>query len=186
MYREQAYRYIPGDPLFICDECGLRYRRSLMRERWDHAIVCPKDYEERHQQEAVRGRADKISVKRARPRTTDKSNLLNQEPTTEGAGWTETEEALFTADNASSAVTWTGVVTETGTYRIGINIVSGGGSGSVVLTAGGDPITTSSINEEFSFVTDDITSIGDATLTATAFTGVVSVYLHKMISQDDL
>jgi len=38
-----------------------------MRRRWDKAWVCANDWEVKHPQEAVRGKADKISVPVARP-----------------------------------------------------------------------------------------------------------------------
>jgi hypothetical protein len=65
--RELKHKYIPGDHWMICDECGLRYRRSQVLERWDGFLVCKKDWEPRHPQEFVRGRVDKIAVKNPRP-----------------------------------------------------------------------------------------------------------------------
>ena len=59
--------YIPGDNWVICDVCGLRYRASIMKKRWDTLIVCPHDYEERHPQDFVRGKIDKIAADIARP-----------------------------------------------------------------------------------------------------------------------
>ncbi len=55
----------------ICDECGFKYRRSQMKERWDHAWVCFNDWEIRHPQESVRGKSEKIAVPVARPEGTD-------------------------------------------------------------------------------------------------------------------
>jgi hypothetical protein len=59
--------YIPGDHWLVCDSCGLDYRRSVMRLRWDNMMVCPKDFEPRHPQEFVRGIKEKIAVDIARP-----------------------------------------------------------------------------------------------------------------------
>lgn len=59
--------YKPGDHYVVCDECGLVYRRSEVRKRWDNMWVCAKDWEERHPQESVRGKADHIRVDVARP-----------------------------------------------------------------------------------------------------------------------
>lgn len=69
--RELAHRYIAGDYWMICDECGLQYRRSKMLERWDGFWVCTKDWEPRHPQEFMRGKADKIAVDVSRPEQTD-------------------------------------------------------------------------------------------------------------------
>lgn len=38
--------YQQADRVRECDVCGLRYLRSDMKERWDGAIVCDKDYED--------------------------------------------------------------------------------------------------------------------------------------------
>jgi hypothetical protein len=67
--KERQHKYIPGDYLMICDECGLTYRKSQMSQRWDKLWVCKKDYEPRHPQEYVRGKADNISVPVPRPET---------------------------------------------------------------------------------------------------------------------
>ena len=69
--KELKHSYISGSPWAICDECGLQYRRSQMLERWDGLLVCKKDWEPRHPQEFVRGKADRIHVQNARPDMTD-------------------------------------------------------------------------------------------------------------------
>jgi len=65
--REPTHKYIPGDHWMLCDECGFRYRRSEMRERWDHAWVCEKDWEPKHPQENVKVVVDRVAVDVARP-----------------------------------------------------------------------------------------------------------------------
>lgn len=74
--------YCPGDYYLICDVCGFQFRRSEMRERWDKAMVCRKDWEPQHPQEFLRGRADRIGVPVARPEATDYF-LSDNEVTTE-------------------------------------------------------------------------------------------------------
>ena len=60
--------YVNGDCLKICDVCGFQYKGSQLRKRWDGMMVCRDDFEERHPQDyMVRARADKQSVKNARP-----------------------------------------------------------------------------------------------------------------------
>jgi len=49
-----------GGAYGICDECGMKFRLSEMRRRYDSALVCREDWEPRHPQEFVRGRADRI------------------------------------------------------------------------------------------------------------------------------
>jgi len=51
----------------ICDLCGLKFRRSEMRRRWDNLWVCTNDWEPRHPQESVRGVKERIAVPVARP-----------------------------------------------------------------------------------------------------------------------
>ena len=69
--KELKHSYTSGSTWAICDECGLQYRRAQMLERWDGLLVCKKDWEPRHPQEFVRGKADRIHVKDARPDMTD-------------------------------------------------------------------------------------------------------------------
>lgn len=58
----------------VCDVCGFHYRRSQMKQRWDKAWVCHKDWEPRHPQDFVRGVKEKINVPVARPDSTDFTN----------------------------------------------------------------------------------------------------------------
>lgn len=63
--------YIPGDFWRICERCGFRVRASQTRKQWDGLIVCLADFEERHPQDFVRGRADRQNVPDARPEPAD-------------------------------------------------------------------------------------------------------------------
>lgn len=55
--------YIPGNPWVECEVCGLEYRQSQMRIRWDGYIVCPADFEFRNPQDFVRAVPDDNSIK---------------------------------------------------------------------------------------------------------------------------
>lgn len=66
--------YIPGDYWMTCDLCGFHYRRSQMRERWDKAWVCLKDWEPRHPQDFVKAIKERINVPVARPDGVDFTN----------------------------------------------------------------------------------------------------------------
>ena len=63
--------YKPGNPHFICDICGLKYRQSEMRMNWKHQMVC-KEYcwEPRHPQISIKAVREKIVVKNSRPEPT--------------------------------------------------------------------------------------------------------------------
>lgn len=60
--------YQAGEWNFVCDQCGLRYKSSEARLRWDNAMVCntPGCWEERQPQDFVRNVVDDISTPWAR------------------------------------------------------------------------------------------------------------------------
>ena len=59
--------YVAGDFWRICDCCGFQVRASETRKRWDGLIVCRADWEPRHPQDFVRGKADRQTVPEPRP-----------------------------------------------------------------------------------------------------------------------
>lgn len=63
--------YYSGKWKMICDVCGFEYYNDDMKERWDGAWVCRKDFETRHPQEFGRTINDKQSVPYSRPEPTD-------------------------------------------------------------------------------------------------------------------
>ena len=65
------FPYKPGDALAICDRCGFQYMLSELQETWDGLMVCPRDFEERHPQDFVRGVPERIAIQGARPPATD-------------------------------------------------------------------------------------------------------------------
>lgn len=54
--------YTPGDNWIICDRCGFACKGSQAKSTWDGLVVCPEDWEPRHEQDFVRSRKDKINV----------------------------------------------------------------------------------------------------------------------------
>jgi hypothetical protein len=60
--------YASGQFNVICDICGKKIKAGEAKHRWDGFIVCPSDFEQRHSQDFVRARQDKISVPFTRPR----------------------------------------------------------------------------------------------------------------------
>ena len=60
-----------GDWNAVCDECGLEFKASQLRRRWDGYMVCDKDYETRHPQDFVKSKADKQAVPWTRPEPQD-------------------------------------------------------------------------------------------------------------------
>lgn len=59
--------YIPGEFNVTCDVCSKKIKASDAKQRWDGLIVCPSDFEHRHEQDYVRARTDKITVPFTRP-----------------------------------------------------------------------------------------------------------------------
>ena len=59
--------YVSGQFNVICDVCSVKYKAGKAKHRWDGFIVCPNCYEQRHPQDFVKTRQDKISVPFSRP-----------------------------------------------------------------------------------------------------------------------
>ena len=59
--------YKAGEWNLICDVCGKKIKAGEAKHRWDGFVVCPSDFEYRHEQDFVRARQDKISVPFSRP-----------------------------------------------------------------------------------------------------------------------
>lgn len=59
--------FILGDSNAICDCCGFKYKQSQLKKRWDGAMVCAADFEQRHPQDLVKARPERNHVKDARP-----------------------------------------------------------------------------------------------------------------------
>ncbi len=64
--------YESGDNWVICDACGFAIYASDSKLDWQGQILCPDDWEERHPQDFVRARKDKIAADVIRPEPTDK------------------------------------------------------------------------------------------------------------------
>ena len=67
----KGWSYISGDYWIQCDVCSKKIKASEAKHRWDGFIVCSDDYENRHPQDFIRAKVDKISVPFSRPRSTD-------------------------------------------------------------------------------------------------------------------
>ena len=63
--------YKAGEWNVTCDVCGKKIKAGEAKHRWDGFVVCPSDFEQRHSQDFVRARQDKISVPFTRPRPLD-------------------------------------------------------------------------------------------------------------------
>ena len=54
-----------------CDRCSKKIKAEEAKIDWQGFVVCPSDFEYRHEQDFVRARQDKISVPFNRPRPVD-------------------------------------------------------------------------------------------------------------------
>ncbi len=85
----RADHYEHGDPNMICDRCGQKFKKSMLRETWDHLWVCEGDWEPRQPQDKLKAFPDHQSFEDPRPEGTssitywDGSNLVSgtNEPT---------------------------------------------------------------------------------------------------------
>lgn len=59
--------FVQGAWNAICQRCGGKFKSTELRLTWQGWRVCEKDWEARHPQDFVRGRADAMSVPWARP-----------------------------------------------------------------------------------------------------------------------
>lgn len=51
----------------ICDVCGVKYKASQLKKRWDGLMVCEEDWESRHPQDFIRGHRESNQVPWTRP-----------------------------------------------------------------------------------------------------------------------
>lgn len=56
-----------GDYNTVCDCCGMKFKASQMKKRWDGVYVCSKDFEFRHQQDLLRVKPDSTPLPWTRP-----------------------------------------------------------------------------------------------------------------------
>lgn len=59
--------FLSGAWNVTCDVCSKKIKASDAKQRWDGLIVCPSDFEHRHEQDYVKARTDKITVPFTRP-----------------------------------------------------------------------------------------------------------------------
>jgi len=59
--------YVSGGFHITCDVCSKKLKAHETYHRWDGFIVCKDDFEQRHPQDFVRARQDKITVPFQRP-----------------------------------------------------------------------------------------------------------------------
>ena len=59
--------FVSGEWNITCDVCSKKIKASEAYNRWDGLLVCREDFEQRHEQDFVKARQDKITVPYTRP-----------------------------------------------------------------------------------------------------------------------
>lgn len=59
--------YKSGSWNAVCDVCGLRFKSSSLKKRWDGLYTCNKDWEPKHPQLMIKSIKEDINVDFARP-----------------------------------------------------------------------------------------------------------------------
>jgi hypothetical protein len=62
-----GWTYDSGQFNLYCDVCKKKIKSSEAKHRWDGLIVCPDDWEQRHPQDFVKAKLDKIAIPFSRP-----------------------------------------------------------------------------------------------------------------------
>ena len=55
----------------LCDVCGMKFKSTELRARWDGLMVCEQDWETRHPQELIRPIQDQNKLPWTRPEPQD-------------------------------------------------------------------------------------------------------------------
>ena len=155
-----------GSHNVICDVCGLKYKNSALKKRWDGVMVCEWDFETRHPQEFVRSRPDASRLPWTR---TDADNLQLYTPTwglIDSAGdLAVTGEYRTFDDTLSSGTTIVDVVVRA---TIGSTTTMNVGTWTITVpTANGGNVAT---GEAFVLVKGIQQVFGDVTLPAASST----------------
>ncbi len=65
-----ADNFVLGDSKACCDCCGFNFKQSMLRKRWDGAMVCSKDWEPRHPQDSLKAMPERQTIVNPRPEPT--------------------------------------------------------------------------------------------------------------------
>jgi len=63
--------YKSGDWNAICDTCGVKFKASQLRKRWDGFMVCKADWNVRHPSDFIKSPPPEKPIAWSRPEPTD-------------------------------------------------------------------------------------------------------------------
>lgn len=105
-----------GDHWVQCDRCASAIRTSDSMVTWDNLIVCPDDWEIRHPQDFVRGRADNIAAK-GLVRSESGDIFINETKAVTSAPTNVMTSVVGVAAQAEVTITWD-IVTGATSYKL--------------------------------------------------------------------
>lgn len=76
--------FVSGEWNITCDVCSKKIKAGDARHRWDGLLVCAEDFENRHPQDFVKARQDKITVPFTRPLETPTFTVVDYACTIDG------------------------------------------------------------------------------------------------------
>ena len=92
----RADYYDHGNPNMICDKCGQKFKKSEMREQWDHTWVCSYDFELRQPQDKLKSFPDKQTIEDPRPGTSSPIQYWDGTTMVEGVNQLSTDDFIST------------------------------------------------------------------------------------------
>jgi hypothetical protein len=101
----RGWTYKSGVWNVICDRCAMQVKSDQIMKEWTGFLVCPSCYENRHPQDFLKARLDKISVPFSRPEPPDVFTTVNY---IVGLGCT-TSSSTSIADSATSGCARSGI-----------------------------------------------------------------------------
>lgn len=94
-----------GDWNAECDVCGVKYKASELKRRWDDRYVCPTDFETRHPMDFYRSKPEDVSVPWTRKQSISENDSVGDTDTTLTVGTDSTVQYYSTALTANRTVT---------------------------------------------------------------------------------
>jgi len=63
----KGWKFKDGDWNILCSVCSKKIKGSEARKRWDGLYVCMEDYEQRHPQDLLKVKQERMTVPFTRP-----------------------------------------------------------------------------------------------------------------------
>ena|SRR3990167_10750520 len=93
--------YKQGDWNAICDVCGVKYKASQLRKRWDGFMTCSADWEIRHPSDFLKIQSEGAPPPWTRPEPTDIFVTVDYVASTVGVQETSVPAGTYTPEEPS-------------------------------------------------------------------------------------